>query len=252
MSPIVAGGLLIAHVGGHDGGALIAFDPASGREKWTLEGDGPSYSSPILASLAGQEQLVIQVHRKILGVDPGSGRPLWSLPFVTPCDQNIVTPLQAGDDLLVVSSQDTGTQGLRVGRRGDGWVAEVAWHTRDVSMYMSSPVLVNGRVVGLSHRRQGQYFALDPATGVVDWTGEPGQGENAAFVLAEGVMLVLQGDGTLLVLPRDAVRWSAVRRYHVGEGATFAHPVPTELGVLVKDENGLALYGRGVRPTRGD
>ena len=35
---------------GHDGGALIAFDPATGDEKWSLAGDGPSYSSPILTS----------------------------------------------------------------------------------------------------------------------------------------------------------------------------------------------------------
>ena len=70
MSPLVADGLLIVHAGGHDGGALIAFDPATGNEKWSLAGDGPSYSSPILTTLLGQEQLVIQVHRRILGVDP--------------------------------------------------------------------------------------------------------------------------------------------------------------------------------------
>jgi hypothetical protein len=29
MSPLVAGGLLVVHTGGHDGGALIAFDPAT-------------------------------------------------------------------------------------------------------------------------------------------------------------------------------------------------------------------------------
>ena len=185
MSPLVVGGLLIVHAGGHEGGALIAFDPATGAEKWTLEGDGPSYSSPIVTSFAGQQQLVIQVHRKILGVDPASGRALWSFPFVTPCDQNIVTPLRAGD-LIVVSSQDTGTQGIRPTRKGTEWVPQVAWHTQEVSMYMSSPVLVNGRVVGLSHRKKGQYFALDPATGTVEWKSEPGQGENAAFVLARG------------------------------------------------------------------
>jgi hypothetical protein len=43
-------------------------------------------------------------------------------------------------------------------------------------MYMSSPVLVNGRVVGLSHWKRGQYFGLDPATGRVEWKSEPGQG----------------------------------------------------------------------------
>lgn len=242
MSPLVAGGRLIVHAGGHDGGALIAFDPATGKEAWQLAGDGPSYSSPIVTSFDGQDHVVIQVHRRILGVDPATGKTLWSVPFVTPCDQNIVTPLRAGD-LVVVSSQDTGTQGIRVVRKGAGWEPVVAWHTRDVSMYMSSPVLVNGRVVGLSDKKRGQYFALDPATGAVQSTSEPGQGENAAFVVAPGGLLLLRGDGNLLVLPADGASFTPLRRYQVAESATYAHPVPTARGILVRDESGLSLYG---------
>jgi outer membrane protein assembly factor BamB len=157
-----------------------------------------------------------------------------------------VTPLAAGD-VIVVSSQDTGTQGIRPTRKGTEWVPLVAWHTRDVSMYMSSPVLVNGRVIGLSHRKKGQYFALDPATGTVQWKSDPGRGENAAFVPTPGALLVLEGDGTLLVLPPDAASFSPTHRYRVAESATFAHPVPTPLGILIKDESGLSLYGRGSR-----
>jgi outer membrane protein assembly factor BamB len=241
MSPLVVGGRLIVHAGGHDGGALIAFDPATGTEVWTLDGDGPSYSSPILTRFDGQDQIVIQVHRKILGVDPATGRALWSVPFVTPCDQNIVTPLRVGD-LIVASSQDTGTQGIRVTRQGAGWTATVAWHTQDVSMYMSSPVVATGRIVGLSQRKRGQYFALDPATGAVQWTSEPGRGENAAFIVAGASLLVLEGDGTLLVGPANASDLAPTHRYHVAESATFAHPVPTKAGILIKDEDGLSLF----------
>jgi outer membrane protein assembly factor BamB len=241
MSPLIADGLLIVHAGGHEGGALIAFDPASGNERWSLDGDGPSYSSPILTKLLGQEQLVIQVHRKLLGVDAAAGRVLWSVPFVTPCDQNIVTPLYVGERILV-SSLDKGTMAIELTRSGSEWVPRVAWHTPAVSMYMSTPVLTNGRVVGLSHKKRGQFFALDPATGKVEWLSESAQGENAALVVAGDSLLVLQGDGTLLVMPGDAAGFAPVRKYTVADSATFAQPVPTRLGVLIKDEVGLALF----------
>jgi outer membrane protein assembly factor BamB len=168
---------------------------------------------------------------------------------VTPCDQNIVTPLQAGN-LLVVSSLDRGTLGIRVSRVGASWVPEIAWETAEVSMYMSSPVLVKGKVLGLSHKKRGQFFALDPATGAVAWKGEGGQGENAAFVVAQGVVLALQGDGMLLVLPQEGPSFSPLKSYRIAESQTFAHPVPTELGILVKDDVGLSLYGWGGQTSR--
>ena len=241
MSPLMVGGLLVVHAGGHDGGALIAFDPATGNEKWSLPGEGPSYSSPILTTLLGQEQIVIQVHRRILGVEPGKGRVLWSLPFVTPCDQNIVTPLRVGDRLLV-SSLDKGTMAIELTRSGDEWTPRIAWQTTEVSMYMSSPVLAGGQVLGFSHKKKGQYFGLDGETGQVRWTSAPGRGENAAFVVAGDSVLVLQSDGTLMVLPKDASSFAPTRTYRVAESATYAHAVPTSSGVLIKDETGLSLY----------
>jgi outer membrane protein assembly factor BamB len=249
MSPIMAGGLLIVHAGGHDGGALIAFDPATGSEKWSLAGEGPSYSSPILTTLLGQEQLVIQVHRRILGVDPKAGRVLWSVPFVTPCDQNIVTPLRVGERLLV-SSLDKGTMAIELARAGADWTPRFSWQTTDVSMYMSSPVLAGAQVLGLSHKKKGQYFALDAATGQVRWTSAAGQGENAAFVVAGDSVLILQGDGTLLVLPRDAASFAPAHKYRVAESATYAHAVPTGSGLLIKDETGLSLYALPAAPRR--
>jgi hypothetical protein len=112
---------------------------------------------------------------------------------------------------------------------------------------MSSPVLVNGRVVGLSHKKRGQYFALTPATGAIESTSEPGRGESAALVMTEGALLLLQGDGTLLVLPADGTTFAPTRRYSVADSATFALPVPTPRGLLIRDESGLSLFSTAER-----
>jgi outer membrane protein assembly factor BamB len=53
MSPVVEGGLLIAHVGGQDKGALTAFDAETGAVKWAYDMDGPAYASPIVVEQAG-------------------------------------------------------------------------------------------------------------------------------------------------------------------------------------------------------
>ena len=53
MSPLVDRGLVIVHVGGHNDGALTAFDAASGDVKWSWNGDGPAYGSPIVTEITG-------------------------------------------------------------------------------------------------------------------------------------------------------------------------------------------------------
>lgn len=241
MSPMIADGILIAHVGGHEGGALMALDPITGNEKWVLKGEGPSYASPILFASQGSKQIVLQAHRKIMAVDLHSGKLLWSIPFITPCNQNIVTPLQAGDT-LIFSSLDTGTFALRINKKDEFWIPERIWSTAEVSMYMSSPVYVDGRIIGMSHKKQGQFYALDSRTGALLWTSEGRVAENAAFVVAKENVLVLKDDGVMYVLPTNSKAFAPIRTYEVSNTATWAHPVPVTSGLLVKDLITLTLW----------
>ena len=68
MSPVLDSGLLIVHVGDDGGGALRAFDPASGAEKWSLPDHGPGYASPIVTAGGGTRQLVTMTDKAIVGV----------------------------------------------------------------------------------------------------------------------------------------------------------------------------------------
>src|SRR4051812_41031918 len=68
MSPVVLGDLLVAHVGGHDGGALTAFDAATGAVKWSYGTDGPAYSSPVVATIGGERQVVAFTQKELVSV----------------------------------------------------------------------------------------------------------------------------------------------------------------------------------------
>ena len=68
MSPIVDGDLVIVHVGGHDAGALTAFDIATGDVRWRWDGDGPAYGSPIVVELEGVRQVVTFTQENFVGV----------------------------------------------------------------------------------------------------------------------------------------------------------------------------------------
>ena len=59
---------MIAHVGGHDDGALTAFDADTGEVKWRWTGDGPAYASPIVAELGGIRQVITETQNNIAGI----------------------------------------------------------------------------------------------------------------------------------------------------------------------------------------
>jgi hypothetical protein len=111
-----------------------------------------------------------------------------------------------------------------------------------VSFYMSTPVLAGDRLIGLSNRRRGQIVALDAKSGSTLWESEGRLGDNAALVLMGDWVVALTTEGELLVMRPDATSFSPARRYPVAETSTWAHPVPTEEGLLIKDESDLMLW----------
>ena len=243
QSPLADGDRVVVHVGGAAGGALIAFDAATGVDRWTWapSGDGPAYASPIIATIHGVRQVVTFTEKRVAGVAAADGSPLWSAPFTTMYDQNAVTPVVSGD-LVIVSGIEKGVTALRIHRESGGWTARPAWEAKDASFYMSSPVVVGARLIGFSHRRKGQLVALDLATGRQAWAGPGRQGENASLVVAGPDLLVLNDGGELLVLKADADKFAPVATYGVAESATWAHPAVAPNAILVKDVRRLTLW----------
>ncbi len=72
---------------------------------------------------------------------------------------------------------------------------------KDVSLFLSDPVIVGDTLFGL-YRRQGQFFALDAHTGKVLWLSQPiasiRRGREAGSLL-----LLLNDDGKLIVTRRE-------------------------------------------------
>lgn len=240
MSPIVDRGLLIAHVGGHDSGALTAFDAETGELRWSWTADGPGYASPIVVELGGVRQIVTQTQKQIVGVSASNGHLLWEIPFETEYVQNIVTPV-AYRQTLVFSGLDKGVFAINVVQRGNKWTAEPVWKNSDVSMYMNSPVISGDYLFGLSHKRKGQFFCLDVRTGQTIWTTNGREGDNAA-ILAVGQFLLLLTVGAELTVARgDRKQFEVLKKYSVAESPTWAHPVVVGKRLLIKDASNLAL-----------
>jgi outer membrane protein assembly factor BamB len=239
MSPVVVGDLLVAHVGGHDKGALVAFDAASGAVKWSYDADGPAYASPVVLTAGGERQVVTFTQKELVAVSAATGALLWKLPAKTEYDTNCNTPV-VYKDTIVVSFEGGGVVALRPAREGGRWAAKEVWRNEENELYMNTPVLAGSTLYGLSARKKGQFFAVDAATGKTLWQGPGRMGENAAIVNLGGTLLALTNDAVLYVLPASATAFAPAAQYTVATSPTWAHPVVLGDRILVKDETTLA------------
>lgn len=239
MSPVVDNGVVIAHVGGHDKGALTAFDVETGAVKWSNDMDGPAYSSPIIVTLAGVRQVVTFMQKDFVGVEAATGKLLWKLPAKTQYDENSVTTV-AYKDMLIFAREGQGLLAIRLEKQGAEIVPQEVWNNKENAMYLNSPVLQGNLLFGLSTLKKGQFFAMDAATGKTLWQSPGRMGENAAILNSGGkVLLLLTNEAKLIVLPVSAKEYAPAAEYTVANSPTWAHPLIIGNRILIKDETTL-------------
>lgn len=245
-SPLVAGDLLVAPVGGGTHSKLTAFDVATGAVRWewgaaNLHPElGLGYSSPVLAEIGGARQILFWSGRDLVGLAPESGKALWQFPFRSEWDP-VVTPVVHGG-MVILSGNPVGTVAVRVSRQPGAWRAEQAWEQKELFSYMTTPVVAGNLLFGMSAKNKGQYFCLDAADGRKLWATEGREGENASILSAGESLLILTNDAKLIVARNSGAAFESVRRYDVAASPTWSHPVLLGNQILIKDESNLSLW----------
>jgi outer membrane protein assembly factor BamB len=249
-SPLVWEGLCFVHFGGpKEGrlgdpgpGAMVALNVVDGRESWRWTGGSPGLgASPVMQTIGGRPQLVFKARASVVGVDPRTGKEFWRIPFKVPEDNTIVTPLFV-EDVLVTSDYDKGVFAWRLERQKDTWSPREVWHRREASLFMSSPVVAGGLVVGFSHFKRGQLFGLDPGDGKLVWRGRPRWGEHASLIAWGNQVLVFREDGSLVVGEVSREEFRTLRTYRLGGERMWGHPAVVDERIIVKDGSRLAVY----------
>ena len=241
LSPVADNGRVIFHVGGHNDGALTAFDAGSGEVVWSWDGDGPGYASPMVAELDGVRQIVTITQEHVVGVEADSGELLWERPFVSRSTNNAITPILDGD-AVIVTGHNLGVAKFRPTRQSGGWTTETLWETDDVSMFMSNPVLVGDTLFGMSHLSAGQFFAIDAGTGATLWRTEGREATNSAVIMAGDLLFMLNNDGDLVVARTNRTGFTQVTRYEVSDSTTWAQPTISGNRLFIKDESNVTLW----------
>ena len=128
--------------------------------------NGSAFSSPVLATIGGVEQLVVQTRTELTGVAPEDGQKLWSIEVPAFRGMNILPPT-LHNDTIFTSSYGGGSFCFAVEKNGNAWSAKQLWKNT-VQGYMSNPVVFDQHVY--LHLKNRRFTCMDLTSGRQRWS----------------------------------------------------------------------------------
>ena len=240
MSPLIADGLCIVHLGTKDKGQVVALNLATGSEKWKWEGDGPSYASPSLMTSGKDKNVVVQTEKSLMALSLADGKLLWQVP--TPVQQrfyNCTSPYINGD-IIYYTGQGSGTKAVQVVRQGDKYVTKELWSNPEIGAKWNTPVLKEGYLYGFTDQRR--IYCIEAATGKTAWYDSAVNSDFATIVDCGPVIIGLPSTGNLIIMKPDPKAYTEMAKYKVAETPVYAFPVISGNAIYVKESENLLMY----------
>jgi len=244
LSPLVADGLVFAHGAVGRQTALAAFDAATGDQKWAWHVSVPSYSSPILAELAGRRQIVVLSESQLAGLEPANGKVLWHR-NLRPRNsyENIITPVLYKDFVIYSQTGYPEIIAVRLVRNGDVFEVKDVWSNRGHRLSESTPIVVGDLLIGLSSGKGGHLFCLEAATGKTLWEHGSGLQSEVPLVSAGSAVLVITKGIRLTLLHASPEDYDPLAEWQGPVQAITAGPVFLGDRLLLWDSGALRMMG---------
>jgi outer membrane protein assembly factor BamB len=239
-SPLVVDGIAIAFAGGPEGKGLLAYHIETGEPAWCAATGLGSYSSPQLASLDGNSQVLFLSDGGLIAVAPESGTVLWQSGGDAPGAPVSLQPLPLDEShILIQSAADFGMALIDVTRQGKTWETRKQWGTNNLKPSFNDFVVVERRAFGFD----GPTFAcFDLETQKRRWKqGRYGYGQ--VILLAEQrLLLVLTETGDVVLLSANPDRLDELGRFHAIDGKTWNHPALARGRLYVRNAEEMACF----------
>lgn len=166
-SPVLLDDVLIVQCDHYGLSYLVAIDKRSGANRWRVERPGVwhSWSSPILAPVGGQWELVICSSEAVEAFDPRTGDKLWR---VTGMERECIPTAVFAEGLVYAVSGPKGKSvAIKPGGRGDIAGSHIEWESTRGGPFVPSPIVTGGQFCLIDDA--GIATALDARTGERVW-----------------------------------------------------------------------------------
>ena len=233
-SPAPYNDTIILPVGG-EGQGVIAFKQADGSVAWKAQDFAPSWATPLIINVDGEDQVVVMMAKGVAGLDPNNGEMKWKQDgHLGAC---ICTPVWGDDNILFTSgAYGVGAHGLKLTRQDGRTVAEELWFNRKMQIMHGTAVRVGDVVYGASGDFGPVFLAaVNVKTGEFLW--QKRGFSKATCVYGDKKLIILDEDGNLALTSPKSKRLKIRSKYELCKRNSWT--VPTLIGtrLYVRDRH---------------
>ncbi len=252
-SPVIDGELLFV-AGGGPGQTYLGINKKTGAVAWKTGDDLITHSTPTIATILGERQVIFFVQKGLVAVSPKDGKTLWRYPFKY-STSTAISPVVSGDEVYCSAGYGVGGGACKISKEGDGFkVTETLPPSagRKVVNHWSTPVVKDGYLYGMFSFKKygdGPMKCVELATGNVMWE-EKGFGAGNVILVGDKV-LALADSGELVVVDASPKKYTEICRAKVVSGKCWSTPALSDGKIYVRSttegaciESGQMMNGR--------
>lgn len=196
--PVILGNLVIQNCDADVNAYITALDKKTGKTVWTSKRpDNRGWSTPILVSVNGRQELVVNGHAGVTAYDVLTGKELWFCKSFNGRGEPTITP--AGGLLCAVNGLSGDIYAIRPGGNGDVTQSHMAWHTyRKGNRDLPSPIVV-GRFITVMDMK-GIATCYDSESGKELWKERIGGAFSSSPIAAGGLVYFQNEAGVTTII----------------------------------------------------
>lgn len=216
-SPVIRDDRLYLEVG-----RVVALQKQTGDTLWQSDKHTAGYGSAAILMWQGEPHLATLDCDGLRVLAADDGQPLAFVPWESRFDTNATTPIVRDDRIFISTAYDVGCGLFRMTPQG----LELIYKNREMRNHFNNSILWNGLLFGFDGNsnlgRVVQLTCMDWQTGDVLWQ-QRGLG-CGSLVIADGKLLILSEDGTLVVAEATREGYRELARSPFLEGRCWTVP----------------------------
>jgi len=217
----------------------MAYHASDGSPAWSAPAGRSTYASPQLATLDGQEQILVLSDAGVVSVAPADGTIIWNYDNAVRAPRSVQPHAIDGHGVIFAGGLDLGTSLLEVAHAGGQWKVTPAWTSHALKPSFNDFVVESGSAYGLD----GSIMScIDLASGERRWKhGRYGRGQ-VLLLAQQHLLLVAAETGEVALVAADPSGFRELGRFQAIEGKTWTHPSVAGNRLYVRNAEEIACY----------